>query len=1297
MRFPILYKCLNLKRSKLKLSGLLVLWLLLFCSVSGIIAQTNETVKPEPFNLSVKFENVGWSEFYALYAEPNQLYLPLSRVFDVLKINATQTNNGKTIEGYFIDKNKSYKVDYDAGELTFGSLKIPLTPENSLYDMGVLYLSPTVLNQAFGLKTNFDFRSLSANISADYELPVMRLMKLEDARRLMRGYAGDEKYDKEYPRKYHFLKTGMLDWSVSANQSAVYGNETRAGLALGAEVFGGELSTWLYYSDKFGFNRNQQRYHWRWVDNNFKLIRQFQVGRIYNRNIATLLYPVDGFMVTNAPTTIRKALGTYQISENTNPDWLVELYINNVLMDYTRADASGFFSFQVPIVYGSTEVTLRYYGPNGEEHADRKTYNMPYNMLPVGEFEYRVSGGTLLDGFNTLYGRAETNLGIAKWLTAGAGYEYLASIAGNPHIPFGNLTLQPFSKMIITGEYAHKVRYKASLNYNFANNSMLELFYARYDKNQKAIIYNFLEERIGSFSFPVRFKNVSTVTKASFRQNIYPNFQYNSGELMFSTFYRNFNANLSNYLNYTTFDNRNIYSNLSLGFRFNKGFSFRPSVMYSFTENNPLWYQNIISYKAELEKQIFKKGYLTVGYENNNLVDFSSVHMAFRYDFSFLSTYASAHYTNGAFQTAQSARGSLAFGGGNGYVHFDAREAVGRSAIAIVPYVDINFNGKRDVNEPAASGLDVACSGGKTLQRKNDSIVRVVGLDPFVDYSLSVTESNFNNIAWKINTQRLKITTDPNQFKQIEIPVQPMGEMSGLVVDEYNNGVSRILINIFNTQGKSEKTVMTENDGFYSYLGLKPGNYVAVVDSMQLKVLNMTAEPVSFKIKEDVNGDIVEVLPLKLIRNIIPNQSREDSLNAVYALRNAASAEAMSKLRTQQDSINLLNKMNPYTDKNTTDPDRITKFDSILQYIILFDFNSSVVRSKFYGTIKQLGRMLRENESLKLEIQGHTDAAGDENVNLIFSERRANSVKRMLVKYGISEDRLRIVGFGEKQPMPGNTNRTKAQRAQNRRVVFKAISDKDMARIDSIQRKSPESLTARDIRTLKKSMKYVDEFDPFEVKWRYMYSLFFRYGNARIRTDQQMIVNAVAGVMQKNACLNVLLESHTDPESNETFNMNLSMKRSQAVWDALVYRGVDRTRIEVANYGEYQPPYSNANETEKELNRRVSIKVAPSGCQLPLDSLITQEIIKTYRTRISNQIIINHDGRYMIQTGAFKTEQLALMMALKLKDLLPDNIYIVPENGLFRVIVGYTKTRKEATDIARVIQASGIIANPLQN
>jgi hypothetical protein len=141
----------------------------------------------------------------------------------------------------------------------------------------------------------------------------------------------------------------------------------------------------------------------------------------------------------------------------------------------------------------------------------------------------------------------------------------------------------------------------------------------------------------------------------------------------------------------------------------------------------------------------------------------------------------------------------------------------------------------------------------------------------------------------------------------------------------------------------------------------------------------------------------------------------------------------------------------------------------------------------------------------------------------------------------------------------------------------------------------------------------------------------------------------------------------------------------------LTYNGIERTRIEAINYGKYKPLNSNSNAAEQALNRKVCFKVNPKGCQLNVDSLITLEILSTFKSPISSQKVIEHDGSYMIETGVFKSEDTAIMMFVKLKDLLPDNIYIIKENGLYRVIVGYTSTRSEALDIARLIQASGVL------
>jgi hypothetical protein len=58
----------------------------------------------------------------------------------------------------------------------------------------------------------------------------------------------------------------------------------------------------------------------------------------------------------------------------------VELYINNVLIDYIQADANGFFPLTL-LMYGRTEVSLRYYGPWGETTAfTSRLWFQPYSF-----------------------------------------------------------------------------------------------------------------------------------------------------------------------------------------------------------------------------------------------------------------------------------------------------------------------------------------------------------------------------------------------------------------------------------------------------------------------------------------------------------------------------------------------------------------------------------------------------------------------------------------------------------------------------------------------------------------------------------------------------------------------------------------------------------------------------------------------------------------------------------------------------------------------------------------------------
>ncbi len=78
-------------------------------------------------------------------------------------------------------------------------------------------------------------------------------------------------------------------------------------------------------------------------------------------------------------------------------------------------------------------------------------------------------------------------------------------------------------------------------------------------------------------------------------------------------------------------------------------------------------------------------------------------------------------------------------------------------------------------------------------------------------------------------------------------------------------------------------------------------------------------------------------------------------------------------------------------------------------------------------------RLKGENKNVYLEIQGHTDATGDDVYNLRLGEQRAEAVRRYLNKQGVALNRMSTISYGPNEPV--ESNKTKEGRAKNRRVV----------------------------------------------------------------------------------------------------------------------------------------------------------------------------------------------------------------------------------------------------------------------
>ena len=107
----------------------------------------------------------------------------------------------------------------------------------------------------------------------------------------------------------------------------------------------------------------------------------------------------------------------------------------------------------------------------------------------------------------------------------------------------------------------------------------------------------------------------------------------------------------------------------------------------------------------------------------------------------------------------------------------------------------------------------------------------------------------------------------------------------------------------------------------------------------------------------------------------------------------------------------------------------------------LFDFDKSVLKPEGRRILDEL---VEKVQGINLEVMvaiGHTDSIGTEAYNQRLSERRANAVKAYLVSKGIESDRVATEGKGELQPVA--SNKTKAGRAQNRRVEIEVVGTRN--------------------------------------------------------------------------------------------------------------------------------------------------------------------------------------------------------------------------------------------------------------
>jgi OOP family OmpA-OmpF porin len=105
-----------------------------------------------------------------------------------------------------------------------------------------------------------------------------------------------------------------------------------------------------------------------------------------------------------------------------------------------------------------------------------------------------------------------------------------------------------------------------------------------------------------------------------------------------------------------------------------------------------------------------------------------------------------------------------------------------------------------------------------------------------------------------------------------------------------------------------------------------------------------------------------------------------------------------------------------------------------------------------------------------------------------------------------------------------------------------------------------------------------------------LYGIYFDVDKATLKPESEPVLRQVLTLLGDRPQLQLGIAGHTDSQAGDAYNLELSLRRAQAVAQWLVRGGVDAARLDAKGFGETRPVADNASAAGRALNRRVEIR-----------------------------------------------------------------------------------------------------------
>jgi len=360
---------------------------------------------------------------------------------------------------------------------------------------------------------------------------------------------------------------------------------------------------------------------------------------------------------------------------------------------------------------------------------------------------------------------------------------------------------------------------------------------------------------------------------------------------------------------------------------------------------------------------------------------------------------------------------------------------------------------------------------------------------------------------------------------------------------------------------------------------------------------------------------------------------------------------------------------------------------------IHYSFNKWDIRPDAQPILDSL-IMLLKKYSIRVELGSHTDSRGTFEYNDWLSQKRAESAVNYLARHGISRNRITATGYGERALLnhcAGGVPCSEKDHQVNRRTEVRVISNWDIQKYqkDNID---PNKFKAGE--QLDKNMLPVDFFDNCDklnesedstsslenkptsyLNSEHRFAIQFRAGESNVELQYQYILDALPRVLYDNP--SIILQITAQGDDNDQTE-TLSNLRANSIRKYLVDKGVSPDRCSV-------------NQDKKSKSEVPSRNAVLHVNNVNLDNLLLHSFIQSYKGNSKEMIIRNDNGNYCVQFGAFKTRAKSQQLADKVQSILSVSVSVVEEAAYFKIRTPYSTNKKDAIEIAAIIQASGIL------